>query len=63
MDNYIVRIYRRDKDVPEKIAGLVETVGTDETRSFLSLSDLVKTITDVVTGQRYKAESETVDKF
>jgi len=34
IETYIVRIYRRDRDDPQKIAGLVETVGKNEKRSF-----------------------------
>jgi hypothetical protein len=44
MESYIVRVYRRGRDDPDEIAGLVETVGTDERRSFKSFSGLVAAI-------------------
>lgn len=40
MDNYIVRIFRRDARDPEKIAGLVEIVATDEQRTFCGCDEL-----------------------
>lgn len=40
VETYIVRIYRRDRNDPEKIAGLVETVGSGEKRLFDSLEAL-----------------------
>lgn len=40
VDNYIVRIYRRDEENLRKIAGIVEQVGTEEKRSFHSLDEL-----------------------
>jgi hypothetical protein len=41
MGSFIVRIYRRSRTNPEEIAGLVETVGTDEKRAFQSFSGLI----------------------
>ncbi|MFI5295628.1 MAG: hypothetical protein ACHQ0Y_11460 [Thermodesulfovibrionales bacterium] len=40
MDNYIVRIYRREKDNPRVLAGLVEEVGTKGKKAFNDLDDL-----------------------
>jgi hypothetical protein len=40
MENYIVRIYRRDECQPDNIAGLVETAETGATQPFHSLSEL-----------------------
>jgi hypothetical protein len=44
MDNYIIRIYRRDPNDPAKITGLVETVGTDEEKAFTCLEELCETL-------------------
>jgi hypothetical protein len=44
MENYIVRVYRRGQNDPDEVAGLVETVGTDEKRAFKSFSGLVAAI-------------------
>ena len=44
MENYIVRIYRRDSDQPDSIVGLVESVETGEIQSFHSVSELTEII-------------------
>ena len=44
MESFIVRIYRRDRNDPDEVAGLVETVGTDEKKAFQSFSGLVTAI-------------------
>jgi hypothetical protein len=41
METYIVRIYRRDRDDPQKIVGLVETVGKDDKKAFASRDELI----------------------
>lgn len=41
MESYIVRIYRRGRNDPSEVAGLVETVGSDEKNAFQSFSGLV----------------------
>lgn len=40
VDNYIVRIYRRDEEDLRKVAGIVEQVGTEEKRAFHDLDEL-----------------------
>ncbi len=40
MENYIVRIYRRDEYQPGSLVGLVELVETGETQRFRTLSEL-----------------------
>ncbi len=40
MDNYIVRIYRRAKDNPRLLVGLVEEVGVSGKKAFNNLDDL-----------------------
>ena len=40
VDNYIVRIYRREKDNPRVLVGLVEEVGKKGKRAFNGLDDL-----------------------
>lgn len=40
MDNYIVRIYRREKDNPRLLVGLVEEVGFKGKKAFNTLDDL-----------------------
>ncbi len=40
MDNYIVRIYRRKRNNPRVLVGLVEEVGTKKRKAFNDLDDL-----------------------
>ncbi len=40
MDCYIVRIYRREKNDPQGVWGLVETVGREDKRSFAGSEEL-----------------------
>ena len=42
MDNYIVRIYRRKRDDPRVLVGLVEEVGRKGKKAFNDLDDLWK---------------------
>ncbi len=42
MDNYIVRIYRRKREDPRVLVGLVEEVGTKGKKAFNDLDDLWK---------------------
>ena len=44
MESYIVRVYRRGKDDPNEVAGLVETVGSDDRKAFQSFSGLITAI-------------------
>ncbi len=48
MDNYIVRIYRREKDNPRLLVGLVEEVGVSGKKAFNSLDDLW----EILNGQK-----------
>lgn len=40
LDNYIVRIYRRDESDPDRIVGIVEDIGSNEQRSFTGFQEL-----------------------
>lgn len=42
IETYIIRVYRRNRDDPRKIAGLVETVGKDEKKAFASQEELLR---------------------
>lgn len=39
-ENYLVRIYRRDAEDPERITGLVEFIEAGEKKSFATFNDL-----------------------
>lgn len=38
--DYIVRIYRCEKDKPQKLIGVVEEVGAEERKTFSNLDEL-----------------------
>jgi hypothetical protein len=40
--DYIVRIYRHEKDKPQKLVGVVEEVGAEEKKAFNNLDELWK---------------------
>jgi hypothetical protein len=48
MDSYVVHIYRRDRNHPEKIIGIVETVSTGKKEAFKSASALMAILTKPV---------------
>jgi hypothetical protein len=48
MESFIVRVYRRSRTKPGEIAGLVETVGTDEKRAFQSFAGLITALKHAV---------------
>lgn len=57
MENYIVRIYRRDSSDPEQVNGVLESVELDTRRPFTNLNSLnsmlagdSKTTTSAPTG-------------
>lgn len=40
VDNYIVRIYRRDEEDIRKVAGIIEQVGAEEKQAFHNMDEL-----------------------
>ena len=44
MESYIVRVYRRGVEDPDEVAGLVETVGSDDRKAFQSFAGLITAI-------------------
>ena len=48
MESFIVRVYRRSRTKPGEVAGLVETVGTDEKRAFQSFAGLIAALKHAV---------------
>jgi len=57
VQTYVVRVYRRDSDNKNEVAGIIENVGTRQQHSFIDLSELQKTLErfikadDLATGQ------------
>lgn len=46
MENYIVRIYRRDSSDPEQVNGMLESVEQDTRRPFANLNTLSSMLAD-----------------
>ena len=55
MESFIVRVYRRSRAKPGEIAGLVETVGSDEKKAFQSFAGLITALKHVVVRGETKA--------
>jgi len=45
MDSYLIRIYRRSKDDPEEVVGVVEEIDSGLNRSFQGMAQLAKMLT------------------
>jgi hypothetical protein len=49
MDSYIVRVYRRGTGCSgEEVTGLIEEVGTNQRKSFQTISGLITTVRQVI---------------
>jgi len=60
MDSYIVRIYQRDQEDPNRIAGLVELVENQQRLPFTSLIQLNEIIAKLKeTGLSQETEKES----
>ena len=46
MDNYIVRIYRRDRKEPREIVGVVELVEKKAKKTFKNVNELIRILCD-----------------
>jgi hypothetical protein len=57
MESFIVRIYRRSRTKPGDVAGLVETVGSDEKKAFQSFTGLISALKQAVLGGEHTAVS------
>ena len=47
MDNYIIRIYRQEKNNPEKLVGVLEKVGEERKKSSLRLAARRQAFTNI----------------
>lgn len=61
MESFIVRVYRRSQTKPGEIAGLVETVGTEEKRAFQSFAGLIAALKRAVMFGEAKAVNPVED--
>jgi hypothetical protein len=48
MESFIIRVYRRSRSNPGEVAGLVETVGTEEKKTFQTFSGLINALRKTV---------------
>ncbi|OQY06097.1 MAG: hypothetical protein B6I22_06225 [Desulfobacteraceae bacterium 4572_123] len=62
MDSYLIRIYRREKDNPESIVGIIEEIGTKEKHSFKNLLELGKIICPAVKKSPGKKQTQSYKK-
>jgi hypothetical protein len=44
MDSYLIRIYRRSRDEPENLVGVVENIDTGQQHSFNSLTGMCQAV-------------------
>jgi len=56
MESYVVRIYRRNRNSPQNLVGLVELVEVDEEKSFTSFDEL-RAILDSRQGRGVREET------
>lgn len=61
MQTYIVRVYRRDSDNKNEVAGIVEKVGTRQQHSFIDLSELQNTLERFIEAD--EPETNRVDPY
>ena len=62
MESYLIRIYRREKNNPESIVGIIEEIGTKEKHSFKNLSELSKIICPAIKKNRGKKQTQSSKK-
>ena len=57
MENYIIRIYRREEDNPRILVGVVEEVGVEGNKAFTNVDELLD-----ILGPKAKASRHTQRK-
>lgn len=60
MENYIVRIYRREKDGPQKFMGIVETVGEEGKKAFTHADELWEILNSARRPHRHRPKKKRV---
>jgi hypothetical protein len=62
MESYIVRVYRKSSDNEQKVAGLVEKVGTSEQKTFQDMVSLQSALEGFIrTGNINTPETTQMD--
>jgi hypothetical protein len=62
LENYIVRIYRRDQDRPDGIAGLVELVEAEKKQAFKNMDELSRILCSPEKKKRSKRKKANQKK-
>jgi hypothetical protein len=57
LDNYIIRIYRRDKSNPRIIVGTVEEIGSREKKGFTTFDELREILVPARRGRSARMKS------
>jgi hypothetical protein len=62
LENYIVRVYRRDQDKPAEIAGLVELIEAEKKQAFKNLDELSQILCSPMKtkGRKRKKSSQKI---
>ena len=60
MENYIVRIYRRDATDPRKVAGVFESVEQETEKSFTHLNSLVSLLATECTDHQQEDDESLI---
>jgi hypothetical protein len=58
LDNYIIRIYRREKNNPRILVGVVEEVGAEGNKAFTNPEELWKILNSPKAGRRKEKKSK-----
>ena len=61
MESYLIRVYRRSKDAPEKIVGIIENIDSGLTQSFKNLTELCNAITTTIQNASSNTTKEAPD--
>ncbi len=62
MENFIVRIYRRESDDPNRITGVVETPDSSESKRFSSIEDLITILVPDANNTKNKGRKQIVEQ-
>lgn len=58
MENYVVRIYRRDANDPQKVAGVFESIEQQTERTFTHLSSLLSLLATGRTNRQRQSSDD-----
>jgi hypothetical protein len=59
MDSYLIRIYRRSKDDPEEVVGVVEEIKTGLKHAFQGMSSLCKLLSLEKFSEKGRSDNNT----